>query len=273
MPIQRKYDFQPGMRISSDQVDEEFNQLIAQVNQIESDDNEKDTALRTIAQLSKITNDIGGAKLNITDSTKDLLAELLKLGPGLHTFYAIDGTSNLPNGKSTRGIFHNTGNNIGWILAFDYTNTLYYNYLSSGVWVGWNTKPFLDVSKTDAAVIAVNTWTKIIPNILTSNVGGGGWGAGTYTVPSSGVYQIYMSVSLASMIAGHSIYTAAYVNGSLFDKTRIAQKQMSGENDGIVIGSTTLHLSAGDKLDFWVYQNSAGAKNLNYSYMRVVKIT
>jgi hypothetical protein len=137
MPWQRKYDFQSGTKISSSQVDEEFNQLIAAVNQVQTDDTTKDTSLRAIAQLTKITNDTGAMKLSITNATKNLLTELVALGVGLHTFYAVDGTVNLPNGKSTRGIFHQTSSGHGWVLAYDYDNKAYINYLSTGTWLGW----------------------------------------------------------------------------------------------------------------------------------------
>lgn len=59
MPIQRKHDFQPGMKISSSHMDDELNQFVAQLNKIESDDDKKDALLRSIAQLTKITNDLG----------------------------------------------------------------------------------------------------------------------------------------------------------------------------------------------------------------------
>lgn len=138
MPIQRKYDFQPGKRISSSQVDEEFNQLVAQLNQIEADDNKKDEELRKEAQLSKITLDTGAAAINFTDSTKNLLQELIKTPPGFHTFYSVGGIKNSPAGShSIRGIFHHTSLGHGWIFVIDYVNNIYSNHVSNGNWTGW----------------------------------------------------------------------------------------------------------------------------------------
>ncbi|MEH7082967.1 hypothetical protein V7139_09565 [Neobacillus drentensis] len=133
MSWQRLYNFQAGTKINSGQLTGEFNQLIASVNALEGVDNN----IKSLAQMMKITTDTGAVKLNITDATKNLLAELVTLGIGLHSFYAVDGTVNLPNAKSSRGLFHQTGNGVGWVFAFDYTNNMYYNYLNNGTWLGW----------------------------------------------------------------------------------------------------------------------------------------
>jgi hypothetical protein len=141
MSYQRKYDFQAGTRISSNQVDEEFNQLIAAVNQIQSDDISKDIDLRSRVQMSKITNDSGGVKLSVSDPTKNLLNELINLGVGLHTFYCIAGAINNPSvGKPIRGVFHCTGSGFGWIYAQDSNGDSYENYLDNNNWKGWKTK-------------------------------------------------------------------------------------------------------------------------------------
>lgn len=138
MPIQRKYDFQPGTKISSTHIDEEFNQLISQLNQIEDDDISKDTDVRSKAQMNKVTTDTGAAKWNITDPAKDLLQELFKTPVGFQTFYAVAGTVNSPPGSgSIRGIFHQTSPGHGWVMAIDYVNNLYTNYVAANVWTGW----------------------------------------------------------------------------------------------------------------------------------------
>jgi hypothetical protein len=138
MSYQRKYDFQAGTRISSNQVDEEFNQLIAAVNQIQSDDNSKDVDLRSRVQMSKITNDNGGVKLSVTDPKKNILNELLNLSPGLHTFYSVSGTVNNPTPSvSIRGVFHQTAQGYGWVYAQDSNGTSYENYVDGSTWRGW----------------------------------------------------------------------------------------------------------------------------------------
>lgn len=271
MSWQRLYTFQAGTKINSGQVNGEFDQLIGVVNQLQTDDETKDTNLRAIAQLTKITNDSGGVKLNITDNTKNLLTELAALGTGMHTFYAVDGTINLPNGKSTRGIFHNTGANIGWLIAFDYTNTLYYNYYNAGTWMGWNLKPYVESNKTDLGNIQPNTWTKIL-NGANTNRGTGTWSNGDYTVPSAGVYQCSLAAYVDELIAGKSLATAVYKNGVLNNQNRLGLRQTSGTADGILVGSTVVDCAAGDVLSFYVFQGDTVARPLNYAHMKIAKL-
>jgi hypothetical protein len=138
MSWSRKYDFQAGTKISSQQVDDEFNQLIAAVNQVQTDDNNKDTDLRSKVQMSKITNDNGGVKLSVTDPNKNILNELLNLGPGLHTFYSVSGTNGNPNSSvSIRGVFHQTAQGYGWAYAQDSNGISYENYVDNSIWRGW----------------------------------------------------------------------------------------------------------------------------------------
>lgn len=92
-------------------------------------------------QLKKITDDEGGVKLSITSTTGDILAELVELGKGMHTFYAVSGVKNLPpTGISIRGFAHFTDNHNGWVYATDYDNNVFTNYYSAGKldWTGWN---------------------------------------------------------------------------------------------------------------------------------------
>jgi len=114
---------QSGSAISANKM----NNLESQYEKIES-----------IAQMMKLTDDNGGTKLTITDSTKDFLIELLNLGRGMHTFYAVTGTTNLPeSNNSVRGIFHQTSLGYGWVIAWDYRNNVYTNYLDNNTWSGW----------------------------------------------------------------------------------------------------------------------------------------
>lgn len=141
MSWNRKYDFQAGQRIASGQVDEELNQLIAAVNQIQTDDNSKDADVRSKAQMTKITTDTGAAKINISDTSGDILSSIVSAGTGLYTFYAVSDSNNLPaNGTSgsIRGIAHMTSATFGWVYATDFKNNIYTNYMDSGVWRGWH---------------------------------------------------------------------------------------------------------------------------------------
>lgn len=140
MPWQRKYDFKNGTFIDADQVDDEFNQLIAAANGLESTINQKDSDLRKLAQLSKLTSDAGGVKVSVSTTTGDLLEELLKKGAGVHTFYAISNSKNMPpSNKSIRGLAHFTSADIGWVWAIDYANNFFTNYYDAGSWKGWKT--------------------------------------------------------------------------------------------------------------------------------------
>jgi hypothetical protein len=160
MSWSRKYDFQAGTKISSQQVDDEFNQLIAAVNQVQTDDNSKDTDLRSKAQMSKITNDNGGVKLSVTDNTKNILNELLNLGPGYHTFYSVSGTVNNPNASvSIRGIFHQTAAGYGWVYAQDSNGVSYENYVNNSIWKGWKGGQTTLYTSTGIYLVAAQTVT------------------------------------------------------------------------------------------------------------------
>jgi hypothetical protein len=106
-------------------------------------------------QLQKITNDAGGVKINVNndvlntkldgtitlDLTKsDILEAIKKEGVGLHTFYAVSGSKNLPTNRSIRGIAHITGSNptYGWVWATDYKNNVFHGYFDTDVWSGWD---------------------------------------------------------------------------------------------------------------------------------------
>lgn len=139
--LKRLYNFLSGTRISSSQVNGEFDQLIGEANNNAQADSARDTALRAIAQLAKITNDSGGVKLSVSTTTDDILDKIVNAGQGFHTFYAVSGSKNLPpTNISIRGIAHMTSAVNGWVLAFDYKGNVFFNYvdLNSAGWIGWN---------------------------------------------------------------------------------------------------------------------------------------
>lgn len=89
-------------------------------------------------QLQKITNDSGAPKISVSSSTQSILSELLKLGTGMHTFYAATGSQDLPpTNVSIRGMAHFTSANFGWVYATDYKNNIFTNYYDSNKWLGW----------------------------------------------------------------------------------------------------------------------------------------
>jgi hypothetical protein len=116
-----------------------------------NDNNDRLTAFEEIAggletdsvQMSKITSDDGKVKLAITDTGGDILASLVGLGLGFHTFYAVSGSQNLPpTNKSIRGVAEITGVNptYGYVWATDFNNNIFHNYIDNDVWKGWKSE-------------------------------------------------------------------------------------------------------------------------------------
>ncbi|WCL58489.1 hypothetical protein PNF30_04855 [Bacillus safensis] len=94
-------------------------------------------------QLSKITSDNGGVILSVSDG-EDLLEKVVSLGPKHGTFYATGKVLNSPTTRSCRGMYHFTSQDIngkgtfGWVIAIDYNNYMYTNYLDLNLgWQGW----------------------------------------------------------------------------------------------------------------------------------------
>ena len=89
---------------------------------------------------------------NVKESmqTGDILANIKSKAVGIHTYYAMGGTSgctNIPNTKeSWRCLVHKTGALFGWVLAFGSNGSIYTNYLDNGTWKGW--KAIYDANPT-----------------------------------------------------------------------------------------------------------------------------
>ncbi len=94
-------------------------------------------------QLSKITADNGGVIISVSDG-EDLLEKLVSLGSRHGTFYVTSKALNTPTTRSCRGMYHFTSQDsngkgtFGWIMAIDYNNYMYTNYLDLNLgWQGW----------------------------------------------------------------------------------------------------------------------------------------
>lgn len=94
-------------------------------------------------QLSKITADNGGVIISVSDG-EDLLEKLVSLGPRHGTFYVTGKALNTPTTRSCRGMYHFTSQDsngkgtFGWVMAIDYNNYMYTNYLDLNLgWQGW----------------------------------------------------------------------------------------------------------------------------------------
>jgi hypothetical protein len=72
------------------------------------------------AQLQKITNDNGSPIISVNATSGDVLAEILALGRGMRTFYAVSGSKNLPpTNISIRGISHLPKQHLYELLRYE----------------------------------------------------------------------------------------------------------------------------------------------------------
>ncbi|MBD8026412.1 hypothetical protein H9636_07040 [Ureibacillus sp. Re31] len=95
-------------------------------------------AVKNAAQMKKITLDSGGVTINNQSTTTNLLDLIVSRGIGAHTFYSINGgPGNPPGATSVRGIAHMTNTNNGWVIAVDYLNNWFVNFIDAGNWRGW----------------------------------------------------------------------------------------------------------------------------------------
>lgn len=128
----RKYNFQPGTRISSSQVDEEFDQLIKAANDLEASNKLK--APIDKAQMYKITPDTGGVPFSLGGPGNNLWT----VDGNLATFYSNKGTQNNPDDKTSfRGLYITTGNDYGEMIALGQDSSIWRNTKIAGVWKGW----------------------------------------------------------------------------------------------------------------------------------------
>jgi H-type lectin domain len=89
MPYQRKYDFQAGTVISSNQVDEEFDNLIGAVNTLESDLQTTNTNLSNVTTQSD--NHVANNDIHLASGERDKITNSIqgsgeKLQKGSYSF-------------------------------------------------------------------------------------------------------------------------------------------------------------------------------------------
>ncbi|AEP84988.1 hypothetical protein [Bacillus spizizenii] len=96
------------------------------------------------AQLSKITNDVGGVSFAVNEG-EDMLQAIINRGRSMGTFYANGKAVNSPSTASTRGFYQMTSQSsdgkgsYGWVYAMDYRNNVFTNYWDGNTvgWQGW----------------------------------------------------------------------------------------------------------------------------------------
>ncbi|MED1408081.1 BppU family phage baseplate upper protein [Bacillus paramycoides] len=107
------------------------------------DTNNKFAELTTLinaknVQVPKITTDAGGVTISVSDASKNILDEIVANSPGMNTIYCNGGVQGqTPNNKSWRGISFLNSATYGFVIAKDYQNKLFTNYLDNGKWLGW----------------------------------------------------------------------------------------------------------------------------------------
>lgn len=95
------------------------------------------TGWNELTNSTQITNDTGGTKISITDTTKNVLTEFANTGTGFHTIYTAAGVQGTPATGAFRYQGHLTGAGNGWLMAFQANGSIYANYLVGGAWKGW----------------------------------------------------------------------------------------------------------------------------------------
>ncbi|WP_254505881.1 hypothetical protein [Bacillus altitudinis] len=111
------------------------------------------------SQLIKITNDTGGVRVSVGTS-ESLLDKITQAGKTFGTFYSPAGVQDNPSALSARGFYHftsadsNNKGTFGWVIAVDYRNNVFTNYLDLNLgWQGWRRL----LSDADEEV----KWTKV----------------------------------------------------------------------------------------------------------------
>lgn len=97
-------------------------------------------AIVNMAEALFGTNYLGGVEYSYgSGSGKNVLTEISNMPQGLHTIYAISGTTGNPKTtESFRYLIHKTSGTIGWILAWDAQGSLFTNYQSAAnTFKGW----------------------------------------------------------------------------------------------------------------------------------------
>ncbi|MFY0147820.1 pyocin knob domain-containing protein [Bacillus cytotoxicus] len=106
-----------------------------------ADENTLNSAINAVtnkAQMQKITTDAGGVTISVSDTSKNILDEIIAKGLGMNTIYCKGGVQgNTPKDISWRGISHINSDGYGYVIAKDYHNNLWTNYFDHGKWLGW----------------------------------------------------------------------------------------------------------------------------------------
>ncbi|MEK5135310.1 hypothetical protein NST39_14855 [Bacillus sp. FSL W8-0645] len=239
-------------------------------------------------QLSKITSDNGGVILSVSDG-EDLLEKVVSLGPRHGTFYVTGKALNTPTTRSCRGMYHFTSQDsngkgtFGWIMAIDYNNYMYTNYLDLNLgWQGWkrvltkedmDNTSFVDTYDLDNSSVsaAENVPTKLnFGESRSDDLGEYNRSRSEITLKNNGLYLIRLYLNSNNITVGSDSILSCYVNGTEFQR-------LGNWNPVISSSICVLYLQqkfkAGDKLTFYITPKNTGRTiTVNRAYVTLSQL-
>lgn len=128
--------------------DDSHNHIISNIDNLQStlDGKASSSHTHTAAALVEMASALfgtgsgGGVEYSYgSGSGKNVLTEISNMATGLHTAYAITGTTGNPRTtESFRFLIHKTSTTIGWVLAWDAQGSIFTNYQSAAnTFKGW----------------------------------------------------------------------------------------------------------------------------------------
>ncbi|MGU3355376.1 BppU family phage baseplate upper protein [Bacillus sp. M5A3_1b] len=105
------------------------------------DDNGFNVFADNLVKKSEVFTDIaqpnGDAIIQAKDASNDILQMALDAGRGFRTIYAAGSAKNVPSNAGLRGFVNLHGARYGYIIATDFRNKIWTNYINGGEWQGW----------------------------------------------------------------------------------------------------------------------------------------
>lgn len=291
MPYQRKYDFIPGTKISSSQVDDEFNNLIDGVNTLESNignltpadvgavsqtdfNNEKQLIWSDMAkyQIPKLTDDLGnaielqgGRNFNTVTNTG---------------WYRINSNVNSPpksvNNPADWWYLEVIRHADSWIIqkAYDFLGGTYIRRFHGGTtWDGWvrigdEQNAFTRMQRWNAYTLPANAWARLTwetkvfddPGLYVVN-------ENTFLIPYSGWYRFDLSL-LTYVAANTDFYAELWKIGSSYKDAMINHRATNTSNYNFT-GLASVWANAGDKFEIVVKQTDSFTKNLLTAFLEI----
>jgi hypothetical protein len=142
------------------------------------------------------------------------------------------------------------------------------NVPSSAVTV--TNRPFMESSNGTSNVLS-KAWTILTNGTVATNIGGGTFASGVYTVPENGLYFIYQEINTGT-IDNYSYHLSCFKNNNMLDNYRLDQRNASGAYDGILLGVTFINCVAGDKLDVRMYHTETTTKSVAGQNIKIAKV-